>query len=109
MCQTPIQSISTSLRSSLPLYYHPEPHLMPELTTQSAAVTTPHPKAAAAALDVLNSGGNAIDAAVAAMLVATVLLPDQVAIGGYGGAITIYQASTNKIFSIDFDARAPKD
>jgi gamma-glutamyltranspeptidase/glutathione hydrolase len=78
------------------------------LSATGGAVTTPHPQAAAAALHELNSGGNAVDAAVAAMLAVCVLTPDQVAIGGYGGAMVVYEASQKSVACIDFDARAPK-
>jgi gamma-glutamyltranspeptidase/glutathione hydrolase len=82
---------------------------MAEITSETGAVTTPSPRAAAAAVEVLKGGGNAVDAAVAAMLVTCVLNPDQVAIGGYGGAMTVYHAKSGRVYCIDFDARAPRD
>ena len=72
-----------------------------------AAVATPHPQAAAAALEVLKAGGNAVDAAVAAMLAICVLQPFQVGLGGYGGAMVVYHAEKGRVFAVDFDSRAP--
>src|SRR6476469_5572649 len=80
---------------------------MPEITTAESAVATPTPSAAAGALEVLKSGGNAVDAAVAGALVACVMVPHQVGIGGYGGAMIIYLADAKRTVAIDFDSRAP--
>ena len=75
--------------------------------TNSAAVATHHPRAASAARDILNAGGNAADAVVAAMATLCVLLPGSVAFGGYGGSVVFYSARTGKCSAIDFDTRAP--
>src|SRR5437016_7476601 len=72
-----------------------------------AAVATPHPAAAAAARDVLLRGGNAVDAAVGAMLVCCVAMPGSVGLGGYGGSMVAYLAKAGKTVAIDFDSRAP--
>src|SRR4051812_49052794 len=72
-----------------------------------AAVATPQPDATAAARDMLESGGNAFDAAVAAMLTLCVVQSHQVGLGGYGGNLVAYLAAENKVISIDFDSRAP--
>ena len=78
-----------------------------DITSNSAAVATPNAHAADAARRMLGAGGNAIDAAVAAALVACVMVPYQVGIGGYGGTICVYHAQKKKAISIDFDSRAP--
>jgi gamma-glutamyltranspeptidase / glutathione hydrolase len=71
------------------------------------AIATPHPQAARAARDVLEEGGNATDAAVAAMLTLCVVIPGSVGIGGYGGSMVVYSARTRRVHGIDFDSRAP--
>src|SRR5687768_11473044 len=71
------------------------------------AVATPHPQAARAARDVLEQGGNATDAAVAAMLTLCVVIPGSVGIGGYGGSMVVYPRDREVPVAIDFDSRAP--
>ena len=71
------------------------------------AIATPHPEAARAGRDVLEQGGNATDAAVAAMLTLCVVMPGSVGIGGYGGSMVLYSAKTCRVHAIDFDSRAP--
>src|SRR4051812_23779908 len=76
-------------------------------TPSAAAVATPHPLAAAAAKEILLSGGNAIDAAVGAMLACCVVTPGAVGLGGYGGSLVAYLADCDETVAIDFDSRAP--
>lgn len=91
--------------------------LMPQQTiAPSAAVATGHPLGAEAGLEILRQGGNAIDAAVAAMLAMCVVVPGSVGLGGYGGSAVIRIAECKgrgrenrkaRVVSIDFDSRAP--
>jgi gamma-glutamyltranspeptidase/glutathione hydrolase len=81
--------------------------LLSKLPRNLAAVATPHPLAADAAKEILDSGGNAIDVAVGAMLACCVVTPGAVGLGGYGGSLVAYLADTRKSVAIDFDSRAP--
>jgi gamma-glutamyltranspeptidase/glutathione hydrolase len=58
-----------------------------------------------AANKIFASGGNAIDAAIAAAFVAGISSPSKCGIGGYGGSIMIAQG--DNIFCIDFNSVAP--
>ncbi len=64
------------------------------------AVAAGHYLAAQAAFEVLEAGGNAIDAGVAAGIVLGVTQPDKVSFGGVA-PIMIYRADTGAITSID--------
>src|SRR5688572_1556166 len=61
---------------------------MPRATTQTLtassgwAIASPHHLASELGADVLRSGGNAVDAAIATAAALTVLLPNQCALGG---------------------------
>ena len=64
------------------------------------AVAAGHYLAAQAAFEVLEAGGNAIDAGVAAGIALGVTQPDKVSFGGVA-PIMIYRADTGAITSID--------
>lgn len=59
-----------------------------------------------ATINCLKSGGNAFDAAVVCMSILGLTLPGNCGIGG-GGYANIYNASTNKVETIDFRETAP--
>src|SRR5688572_23948431 len=77
------------------------------LRTNPAAVATHHPIATDAARQMILAGGNATDAAVAAMAALCVAVPGSVGLGGYGGCMIRYDAATSKVSCLDFDSRAP--
>ncbi|CAI6343242.1 unnamed protein product [Macrosiphum euphorbiae] len=57
-------------------------------------------------VDVMSNGGNAVDAAVATMLCEGALCPEYMGIGG-GFIMSIYNASTKKVMTIDARETAP--
>ena len=70
------------------------------------SVSTSDAYATAAAADVLESGGNAVDAAIAAAYVLGVVEPYGSGIGG-GGGMTIYDPKTNEYKFLNYLAEAP--
>ncbi|WP_176706018.1 gamma-glutamyltransferase [Paenibacillus hemerocallicola] len=70
-------------------------------------VASPHPLAADAGLAVLEAGGSAIDAAVAAAFAHTVVTPSSCGIAGYAGTMIFYCAERNQVLAVDFNSRAP--
>ncbi|MBI1357141.1 MAG: twin-arginine translocation signal domain-containing protein [Acidobacteria bacterium] len=65
------------------------------------------PRAAAAGLAMLEIGGNAVDAIVAAALTAGVTAVQMCGSGGYGGHMTLAFADSGKVTSIDFNTLSP--
>jgi gamma-glutamyltranspeptidase/glutathione hydrolase len=72
----------------------------------SGAVASGHPQTTAAGLSALEAGGNAVDAAVAAALAATVCEPLLTGLGG-GGLMTIREARTGVVRVVDFFSAFP--
>lgn len=70
-------------------------------------VATPHALASAAGLAVLQEGGSAADAVIAANAVLTVIYPDQTAIGGDCFAL-YFEASTGQVHALNGSGRAPR-
>lgn len=73
----------------------------------SQMIAAANPLAAEAGLGVLRAGGNAIDAAIAAQLVLTLVEPQSSGIGG-GAFLMHYDAKTGSIQSFDGRETAPK-
>jgi gamma-glutamyltranspeptidase/glutathione hydrolase len=84
------------------------PTTRPTIYGRHAMVATGHPLASVAALDVLRQGGNAVDAAVCAAGVLTVVLPDMCSPGGDVFAL-IFQADPGKFFALNGSGAAPLD
>jgi gamma-glutamyltranspeptidase/glutathione hydrolase len=68
-------------------------------------VATPHRTASEHAADALARGGNAVDAALAAAVVLTVVYPDQCSVGG--DVIALVGTPDGGVVSIDGSGRAP--
>ncbi|MBJ6761042.1 gamma-glutamyltransferase [Myxococcaceae bacterium JPH2] len=74
---------------------------------RGGAVATAYPPASAAALQMLERGGNAVDAAVAAAFVAAVVGPYHSGVGG-GGFALVHDAKSGQTRALDFREVAPK-
>lgn len=79
-----------------------------QIEAQKAAVATAHPLASQIGLDMLQNGGNAVDAAIAAAYAIGVLEPSG---SGMGGGVTaiVYIKEEDKYYNLDFYPRAPAE
>ena len=73
---------------------------------QHAAVAAEHPLASQAGIEMLKSGGNVVDAAVAVGFAQSVLRPGGSGLGG-GGFMVIWNAETRSATTLDYRERAP--
>ncbi len=77
------------------------------LIPETGNVVTPDTQVTQIALKILEQGGNAIDAGVAAMFALTVVHPQASGVGG-GGTMLIWMNKPNKATVIDFREQAPQ-
>jgi gamma-glutamyltranspeptidase / glutathione hydrolase len=99
-----IVAISSVLAVSIPLPVFaafPRP-----ARSQNGMVASAHPLATQAGVEILQQGGNAIDAAVATTLAISVVEPFSAGIGG--GGFAILKMGDKQVESLDFRERAPK-
>ncbi|RAH97285.1 gamma-glutamyltransferase [Acuticoccus sediminis] len=75
--------------------------------SQNGAAATAHPLATLTAIDVLRSGGNAVDAAIAAMAQLCVIEPHSTGLGGDCFAI-YWKAGSPRPIGLNASGRAPK-
>src|SRR5215213_6035057 len=71
----------------------------PPVIGRSAGVSAGHPLTTAAAIEILQQGGNAFDAGVAAMLVGAVVEQDLYGFGGEG-LVLVYPKSERAVTSV---------
>jgi gamma-glutamyltranspeptidase/glutathione hydrolase len=79
----------------------------PAVAAVNGIVTTGHPIASSAGLQMLLKGGNAFDAAVAVGAMAALGEPEMNGIGG-NGFMTIFDKKNNKVHSLSMAGAAPK-
>ncbi|HEX9502580.1 MAG TPA: gamma-glutamyltransferase [Thermoanaerobaculia bacterium] len=77
------------------------------VVAKHAALATASPYATKIGLDVLERGGNAIDAGVAVAFALAVAQPQSGNIGG-GGFLVYYEAATHAVWTLDFREVAPR-
>src|SRR5438552_3699481 len=75
------------------------------VTAPHAMVVSAHPLASQAGLDILQQGGNAMDAAVAVGFALEVVLPDAGNIGG--GGFIVQRTATGDVSALDYREAAP--
>ncbi|MEM7657230.1 MAG: gamma-glutamyltransferase [Bacteroidota bacterium] len=78
-----------------------------EVIAQNGMAATSHPLATQVALDILKSGGNAIDAAIAANAAIGLMEPTGNGIGGDLFAI-VWDAKTEQLYGLNASGRSPK-
>ncbi|MCE2456508.1 MAG: gamma-glutamyltransferase [Dehalococcoidia bacterium] len=78
-----------------------------EVVVEHGAVATAHPIAAQVGVDILKSGGNAVDAAVATGFCLNVIEPWNSSIAGHGQMI-VHMSAEGRSVAIDYGHRAPK-
>ncbi len=76
------------------------------VAAQHAMVVTAHPLATAVGVEILQQGGNAIDAAVAVGFALAVVLPEAGNIGG--GGFIVYRRPDGRVRALDYREAAPQ-
>jgi gamma-glutamyltranspeptidase/glutathione hydrolase len=102
----PLNALSASLLLAIVLAQPTAVAKPPVSTGTGGAAATISEKASHAAITILNQGGNAIDAAVAAAATLGVTDPFSCGIGG-GGFMVIYLAKDKRVVTIDHRETAP--
>ena len=78
-----------------------------EIIAQYGMAATSHPLATQTAIEILRSGGNAIDAAIAANAILGLMEPTGCGIGGDLFAI-VWDSNTKKLYGLNASGRSPK-
>ena len=104
-CTTTVGSGAPSATAAGPILI-PEGPLRPPVMGRNAGVSAGHPLTTAAAVEILQQGGNAFDAGVAALLVGGVVEQDLYGIGGEA-LILVYPAAEGEVVSVTGQGWAP--
>ncbi len=93
----------------LALQVHASEHIEEGKTVESdqSMVVTRHYLASRVGNEILQNGGNAVDASIAISFALSVVLPQASPIGG-GGFMIIHDSETDKNYSLDYREMAPK-
>ncbi len=75
------------------------------LVTDSAMVVSAHPLATKVGVEILQKGGNAVDASIAVQFALTVAFPEAGNIGG--GGFMLLRTKDGKVVSLDYREKAP--
>jgi len=102
-----LHSIRTVPAAALLLFLAAEGSLAASIEARHGAVAAEHRLASAAGVEMLERGGNAVDAAVAAALATGVVNPSSSGLGG-GGFAVIFDARHGRASTIDFRETAPR-
>ncbi len=81
---------------------------MTDSTARGGMVTSLHHHASDVGAEILEQGGNAVDAAIATCLALNVVLPEMCGIGGEGRALLYMQHSGEQVV-VDWGARSPSN
>ena len=100
-CSCKKETTSTQIDSTIE-----EPYLIERVATgQEAMVVSAHPLASQIGVDIMKSGGNAVDAAVAVQFALAVTYPRAGNIGG--GGFMVIRTAEGKAYAIDYREKAP--